>query len=1151
MRSGMLRLTPGPGDAAPARRGRGPARRGGSGRTLAQEAAGRGLVALGIADENNLFGAVKFHKACARHGIKPVVGCDLTVGLGFGNERDRAVTALALCQDRAGYANLCRIVSDAHGRAVRERTAPCADLSRLGRADWEGLVVLSGWSAGEVGRHLAAGDLARARKAAGQWAARLGGDRFCVEVQRAGFAGEEGLVEAHLRLADEMGLPVVCTHPAQFLDPEDFEAHEVRACIYEGWHLDDADRPRPFRESQYLKSAAEMARLFADIPEAVSNTVEVARRCNFRFEFGEVRLPSLGTPERAGAPGGGLRERAQAGLARVTRGMGDREREAYEERLRHEVGTIEGMGFSDYFLIVAHIVDWAKANGVPVGPGRGSGAGSLVAYVLGITGLDPIRHGLLFERFLNPERVSMPDFDIDFCQENRERLIQHVRERFGADCVSQICTFGTLGAKAAVRSVGRALGMPYGKCDQIARLIPFALDMTLEQARRDSEELRQLVRDDAEVARMFELAAELEGLPRNVSTHAGGLLIAPDRLVNHCPLYATEDTGGFASQFDKDDVESIGLVKFDFLGLTTLTIIAEAARNVEALSPGHGFDPEGIPLDDAEVYRLYSATDTVGVFQGESAGMRELMRRLEPDRFDDIVALLALFRPGPLESGMAESYIERKHDPSRIEWIHDSLREVLGDTRGVVVYQEQVMRIAQVLADYSLGEADLLRRAMGKKKPEEMAPHRERFMKVAGARLKDGATGAARLFDQLEKFAGYGFNKSHAAAYALLSVRTAWLKVHHPAAFFAAALSNDMNSASGIRKLIGNATASGVAVLPPDVNHSAHRFSVVGPWEIRFGLGAVKGVGRLATDELVRVRGEGGPFRDLEDFLARTRRIAHLNRKALEMLAKAGALDSVNANRAQTLEFLGMRGEGGEHVHGQESLFEGQGLGVSLPQVDDWDQERRLAQELDAIGVTISGHFFDAYRPWIERYCRERITPIKDLRDDATATIAGVMVKNVSTRGAVRKGLDILMLDDTTDTVDVLVEHEQVRQCPELLREGALVIARGRRVQRERPEPSFRAERAWDRDRWVAEQVRLVEVELHPGSDDFGPCLTRLGRMLRGHANGGACRVRVRCAAGRFRCDIDLGERWRVNPSADLMRHLEEAVGQECVRPGG
>ncbi|HEX3062626.1 MAG TPA: DNA polymerase III subunit alpha, partial [Usitatibacter sp.] len=881
-------------------------------------AAADGMPALAITDAANLFGAIKFHQAARGAGVQPLIGCDLWIT--HERNRDTPYRVAALCRNRAGYLALCELLTRAH---AENHWRGRAEVRREWLKGAQGLIVLSGAARGDVGAALASGQGAAAEALARQWADDFPG-AFYVEVQRADPVRDAALVHASVELADRLGLPVVATHPVQFVRPQDYRAHEARVCIAQGYVLGDSRRPREFLPSQYFKTQAEMAELFADMPAALENSLEIARRCAFEFTLGKTRLPDFPTPK-----GESIEEYLRAEAAR---GLEERlaqlypqeearreKRGRYRERLEYELAVIIQMGFPGYFLIVADFINWAKTHGVPVGPGRGSGAGSLVAYSLGITDLDPLRYELLFERFLNPERVSMPDFDIDFCQDGRDRVIEYVKEKYGAHSVSQIVTFGTMAAKAVVRDVGRVLSMPYGEVDRIAKLIPFELGITLEKALEVEPQLRSLMQAEEEISELMALARSLEGLARNVGMHAGGVIIAPGKLTDFTPLYCAENATAMVSQFDKDDVEKVGLVKFDFLGLTTLTIIAEAERNIRALGEP-GFDIQKVPLDDPASYKVFSSGNTVGIFQFESRGMRDLIMKARPDRLEDLIALNALYRPGPMD--LIPEFIERKHGRTRWEYLDARLKEILEPTYGVMTYQEQVMTIAQVVGGYTLGGADLLRRAMGKKKPEEMAQQREIFTRGAVERgLARDKAGV--LFDQMEKFAGYGFNKSHSAAYALVAYQTAYLKAHHAAAFMAANLSALMDDTDKVHILHDDALKNGLAIDPPDINACAYRFVPVDAKRIRYGLGGVKGTGEGAIANIVARREEGGPYTGLADFCRRVdRRI--VNRRAMEAFIKAGAFDSIEPNRASLLASLAAAIEAADHAEqfaSQTSLF--------------------------------------------------------------------------------------------------------------------------------------------------------------------------------------------------------------------------------------
>ncbi|HEX2390941.1 MAG TPA: DNA polymerase III subunit alpha, partial [Casimicrobiaceae bacterium] len=837
------------------------------------------MPALALTDLANQFGLIKFYTAARSRGIKPIAGCD--VWIANDTERDQPSRVLLLVSTRDGYLRLCDWLSRAY-RANQHRGR--ALLSRAWFDEGtQGLIALSGARDGDVGQALLQGNVPAAKRLAGEWLARFPG-RYVFEVQRAGHADDEGLVQATVMLADELSAPIVATHPIQFLTSDDYRAHEARVCIAEGHTLSDTRRPRRFTRAQYFLTQAEMAARFADLPQALANSVAIAARCNLTIPLGKNHLPRFPTPAGVSLDDH-LRNEAARGLeARLEllyadAALRDLRRPEYVARLDFETKTIVQMGFAGYFLIVADFINWAKNNGVPVGPGRGSGAGSLVAYSLGITDLDPLRYALLFERFLNPERVSMPDFDIDFCQDGRDRVIEYVKNKYGAESVSQIATFGTLAAKAAVRDVGRVLDLPYSFVDGIAKLIPFQPGKTVTLRRRSGEAeanviyareveplLDQRESDEEEVRELLALACELEGLPRNVGMHAGGVLIAPGKLTDFCPLYVQPGAQAPVSQFDKDDVEAVGLVKFDFLGLTTLTILDWTLRYVRKLDPQASLALETLPLDDAATFDIFRKGNTTAVFQFESRGMRDLIKQAPPTRFEDIVALVALYRPGPME--LIPDYTARKSGRERVEYLDPRLAPILEPTYGVMVYQEQVMQIAQTIGGYTLGAADLLRRAMGKKKPEEMAKHRDIF--VAGAEQNGLARHkAVQLFDLMEKFAGYGFNRSHSAAYALVAYQTAYFKAHHAAAFMAANLSLVMDDTDKVKSLYDDAVAQGLAMLPPDINASPYRFEPVDARSIRYGLGGIKGTGEAAINAIVAARRADGPFTDLFDFCRR------------------------------------------------------------------------------------------------------------------------------------------------------------------------------------------------------------------------------------------------------------------------------------------
>ena len=997
-----------------------------------RRAAGDGMPALALTDLGNLFGLVKFYTAARVKGVKPIAGADVWVA--NPEVPEDPCRLLLLVRNRTGYRQLCELLTRAYlveGRRDR------AEIHREWFAETgsDGLLALSGGHRSDVGEALINGNFELAGERAKAWEMIFPG-AFYLEVQRYGQPQQEAVVQQTADLAGELGLPLVATHPVQFMNRDDFRAHEARVCIAEGYVLGDTRRPKVHTEEQHFKTQAEMVELFADLPEALENSLAIARRCNIELTLDKNFLPDFPTP-----PGMTLDDflfaEAQAGLERrllqlyPEAGERQKRRPEYDERLAFEGKTIIQMGYPGYFLIVADFINWAKSNGVPVGPGRGSGAGSLVAYSLGITDLDPLAYALLFERFLNPERVSMPDFDVDFCQDNRWRVIEYVRQRYGSQAVSQIVTFGTMSSKAVIRDVGRVFGLPYSLCDRISKLIPIVQNkpVSLAEALEQEPALRAMMadeRDGESIRELFDLAARLEDLTRNVGMHAGGVLIAPGRITDFCPIYqATGSEASPVSQFDKDDVEKAGLVKFDFLGLRNLTIIELALDYVQRLT-GARLDLMALGFDDPAAYQILKEANTTAIFQVESDGMKKLLKKLAPDRFEDIIAVLALYRPGPLGSGMVDDFILRKKGQQKIDYFHPDLTACLSPTYGVIVYQEQVMQISQIIGGYTLGGADMLRRAMGKKKPEEMAKHRETI--AAGAREKGyNPALAEQLFDLMTKFAEYGFNKSHTAAYAVVTYQTAWLKAHYCAAFMAATLSSDMDNTDSVKIFYEDTVANKVTVLGPDVNASSYRFEPVDRGTIRYGLGAVKGTGEQAVNVILKGREAGGPFKDLFDFCKRCDK-RMVNRRAIEALIKAGAFDCIDGHRHRLLASVGVAmdfAEQAERNSMQTSLFDtGPAAEEHAPQyvpVPAWGEREQLMQEKSALGFFFSGHPYDACRKELSRFVRRplaRLEPAKDM-----TTLAGLVV-GVRTQMTRRGKMLYVQLDDGTTMVEVSVFNE-------------------------------------------------------------------------------------------------------------------------------
>ena len=1113
-----------------------------------------GMPAVAVTEQGNLFSLVKFYQAAQRAGIKPLVGVEVLLR----NEGDaqQPSSLVLLCQDAYGYRALSRLVTRSY---VEGQSRGIALIHR----DWlagasNGLIALSGALCGDIGQAISAGRHHEAERRLAYWL-EVFPNRFYLEVQRTGREGEGAYLDEAIKLGEAFEVPLVATNDVRFATAEDFEAHEARVCIQEGRLLADPRRPRRYSDQQYLRSPAEMMALFSDIPEAIDNSVEIAKRCNLELRLGEYFLPEYPCPEGTGATTW-LVEQARAGLKRRLHGRqlsdsASQEQRAYDERLATELEVITGMGYAGYFLIVADFIRWARDNGVRVGPGRGSGAGSLVAYSLGITDLDPLQYELLFERFLNPERVSLPDFDIDFCMEGRDRVIEYVTERYGgSERVSQIITFGTMAAKAVVRDVGRVLGYPFGFVDQLAKLIPFDLGMTLNKALQQEPALNRRYEDEEDVRTLIDLAQMLEGLVRNAGRHAGGVVIAPTALSEYTPLYCEQGSNAVVTQLDKDDVESVGLVKFDFLGLRTLTIIdwAVASINRERAERGEPLvDIGNIATDDPKTYELIKRGSTTAVFQLESRGMKDLIRRLQPDCFEDTIALVALFRPGPLQSGMVDDFIERKHGKARVSYPHPDLESILKTTYGVILYQEQVMQIAQSLAGYTLGGADILRRAMGKKKPEEMAKQRAVFLEGARKRAVPDET-ASYVFDLMEKFAGYGFNKSHSAAYALIAYQTAWLKAHHPAAYMAAVLSADMDQTEKVVGLLEECREMELSVLPPDVNACGYAFSAPDETTVRYGLGAIKGAGRGAIEVIIEDRERGGPFEALVDFCRRvdTRRA---NRRVLEALIRSGAMDALGSSRAGMFAELTQALQAAEqHARdqstGQVDLFARSEPALvrarPLQTVPEWPDEERLRAEKETLGVYLTGHPIVRFEQELDQFITARLAEMKPNASKKEIT-AGFLVQ-LRTRAARNGRLAFLTLDDRTARLECVVYPEVYERCRDQLVKDSLVVAVGeitvdefvggnRMVVQELYDIDTARER-------YAKQLS-IRVRAEASDDRF---LQQLASVLTPFRDG-RTPVSVDYRRPEASARYSLGEQWRVRPTEELLQRLRNLAGRDTV----
>jgi len=1118
--------------------------------SLMEKAAAFAMPAIAITDISNLYATVKFYQQAFKAGIKPIIGVDVWV-VNDANAKESFRLTL-LCQTNEGYQNLLKLVSKSYleGQATGK---PLIEKSWL-HTHANGLIALSGDLDGEIGKSILSKDKEAALIHARNWQT-LFPNRFYLEVSRVGKPEENDYIASVIKIAQSASLPIVATNDVRFLEQEDFEAHEARVCVQEGVTLNDTHRQHLYTDQQYLRSQKEMQKLFADMPEALANSVEIAKRCNVTFKLGISSLPHFSVPDSYTAESY-LCESAKAGLIQrlsiSQTELSDITQSAYDQRLERELDVINKMGFAGYFLIVADFTRWAKENGIPVGPGRGSGPGSLVAYSLKITDLDPLAFDLLFERFLNPERVSMPDFDIDFCMEGRDRVIEYVMEKHGAQCVSQIITYGTMAAKAVVRDVGRVLALGYGFVDKIAKLIPFELGITLDKALEQEPLLRERYEQEEDVRTLIDLARKLEGITRNVGKHAGGIVIAPGKLTDFVPLYCEAGVAAHpVTQFDKDDVEAVGLVKFDFLGLKTLTIIDRALRVINHTRLQQNETPIDIsliPLHDVETFKLLKAYQSTAVFQLESHGMRDLIKRLQPDCFEDLIALVALFRPGPLQSGMVDDFINRKHGRAKVFYPHPKLEPVLRPTYGVILYQEQVMQIAQVLAGYTLGSADILRRAMGKKKPEEMAKQREIFCK--GAKVSGiSAELANQIFDLMEKFAGYGFNKSHSASYALIAYQTAWLKTHYSAAFMAAVLSSELDRTEKIIILLDECQTMKLHVSPPDINKSVWFFHVLDANHLMYGLGAIKGVGSAAIENIIAARELNGPFTDLFDFCGRVD-LRKMNRRTLEALIKSGCFDGFDTHRAALIATLPLALQHAEQkfhdaTTGQHDLLgmQSQATPPQYVEKENWSDEIQLQGEKETLGFYLTGHPLRRYLNELAHFTTCRLSELHP-SDHKTARVAGI-ITNIRARQTKRGDrIGIFTLDDGTTQLEVVCFSEAYQQYRSLLTEDQMVIVEGdvsiddfsnntRIVARD----LFTLEKARDR---FAKQIRLHM----PSTQQLDA--EQLKQLLQQYT-GGNCTVMIRYIHENIQADIKFGKNFLIKPGDTLLKTIKEQLGIEMI----
>lgn len=1114
---------------------------------LVETAEKHGCFAVALTDQCNLFGMVKFYQAAESAGIKPIVGAEIWLS------NDVAVHRMLLfCQNDQGYRHLTELLSQSY-QDPRIDDKPVITRENLKQKN-QGLIAMSCAHGGDVAEALLSDNLELAETLVEYWESIFPG-RFFIEITRTGRQGEDAYLKAAIKLAHQKEAALVASNDVRFLKKEDFEAHEARVCIHEGFTLNDGARKRIYTEAQYLKTPQQMASLFADVPEALENAVEIAKRCNLKLPLGQVFLPKYPVPAGESIEGY-LKKTAELGLLeRFQKTTSSEIPEEYLKRLETEINVINSMGFAGYFLIVADFIRWANDNKVPVGPGRGSGAGSLVAYALKITGLDPLQYDLLFERFLNPERVSLPDFDIDFCMEGRDRVIEYVANTYGRESVSQIITFGTMAAKAVIRDVGRVLGHPYGYVDKIAKLIPLELGITLDKALKTEETLKKRYKEEEELRLLMDLARKLEGITRNAGKHAGGVVIAPSKLTDFTPLYCDATEGVILTQFDKDDVETIGLVKFDFLGLRTLTIIDWAMDSVNeqrAKQNLPALDINAIPLDDEMTFDFLRNKSTTAIFQLESRGMKDLVRRLQPDVLEEIIALVALFRPGPLQSGMVDDFINRKHGRAAPEYLHPKLTAVLKPTYGIILYQEQVMQIAQVLAGYTLGAADLLRRAMGKKKPEEMAKQRAIFTKGAMERGVSADT-ATLIFDLMEKFAGYGFNKSHSAAYAMLTYQTAWLKTHYPASFMAAVLSSDMAHTDKVALFVEECRLFKIPLRLPDIRVSHYKFTIDDEGNIIYGLGAIKGVGEAAIQNILEIRQK--PFQDLFDFCARvdTRKVS---RRTLEALIRSGAMDSLGPHRAALMSALPQAMLAAEQfsknqIEGQVDLFgdtlSGHDIGLSqqTEEVPEWPKSMIYEGEKETLGFYFSGHPLDQYETELQHLITTKIRDIAEAQQ-RRHVIAGLIlnIRTLNTKRGDR--MAFVTLDDRSGRQEIAVFSDLYQSKRELLTKDNLVVVEGE-VSPDEYSGGYkmRCQNLMSLDEARERRAKYLKIALDEDqlSSQFTSQLMATLQSLK----GGPLQVRVIYQKAGVSSVLKFGDQWTVSPKQRVLEELRALCGEDAV----
>lgn len=1127
----------------------------------------RGMPAIAITDEVNLFGLIKFYKAAINHGIKPICGADLWLE-NAKNPDEKPYRLTLLVANSTGYRNLMELISRAYseGQHLLHEKA-------LLKVEWltgktSGLIALSGAASGEIGQAILNTKQDNAGEILQRWQQLFAGD-FYLEIQRIGRISDETIIHESVKLAKKYNCPIVATNEVMFVDKESFEAHEVRVCINQGQTLDNNERPKYYTEQQYLRTEQEMLELFKDIPSALSNSVAIAKRCNLEIQLGTYHLPEYPTPDGMKVDEyfrlvsfQGLEQRLST-LLNTKDSNYDEKRQIYIERLEFELDIIIKMGFPGYFLIVMDFINWARNNEVPVGPGRGSGAGSLVAYAQRITDLDPLEYDLLFERFLNPERVSMPDFDIDFCMDNRDRVIDYVASKYGRDAVSQIATFGTMAAKAVVRDVARVQGKPFGLADRLSKLIPFEIGITLKKAMEGEPLLKEFVDSNSEAQEIMEMAYQLEGITRNIGKHAGGVVIAPTKLTDFSATCCDEEGNGLVTQFDKNDVEEAGLVKFDFLGLRTLTIIEWAVQTINSIRAERGEDPlniEQIDLKDKATFELLQSAETTAVFQLESSGMKDMVRRLLPSRFEDIIALVALYRPGPLQSGMVDDFINRKHGRAEMAWPHpeyqlESLKPVLESTYGIILYQEQVMQIAQIMAGYTLGGADMLRRAMGKKKPEEMAKQRAIFLDGAKNNNIDENL-AGNIFDLVEKFAGYGFNKSHSAAYALVAYQTAWLKSHYPAPFMAAVMSSDMQNTDKVVVFIDECRSMKIPLVLPDVNEGEYRFTVDSKNRIIYGLGAIKGVGEGPVDAITAARKQGGKFSNIFEFCKRVG-TSKLNKRAMEALVRSGALDGLGAERAilwqaipDALKFAQQeennQNAGMADMFGSVEEQPGNEVYSDYRRVRIWTNKERLEGEKETLGLYLTGHPIEGYKPDLENFINKSIVDVQPARGK-NQKIAGLVVDMRVKKSKKGDNFCFLTLDDRSARINVTIFSDVFEPAREYIQKDKVLIIEGEVIEDQFSGGiKLQAKKVQNMAQARAQYAQAIQINCTVEQLNDNK-IKALQQLLQTNKTVDGLAIKLHYIRPDVEVDLLLAELWRVQATDELLIKLSDIFGEQGI----